>query len=140
LGVDKLVSTLEPIVDAVETQADLRGLGFGEAMRRDFTDLSEAKADLQREWKEDVEAKELIQSCRSDLDNQLVAHALLVESVLKRTGRAHELGRYILTYDPSYAARRRAGVSITEEPEATTIAVEVSTAADAVAAPDDPPA
>jgi hypothetical protein len=42
------------------------------------------------------------------------------------TGRSGELGRYLKAEEPAYKAGRRAGMSVSEEPEATSIEEEVS--------------
>jgi hypothetical protein len=124
-GVDTLVDTISPIVKALATDADLAALDLAEAATRDYEALKGAKKDLQREKDEDIDAMKVVKKSRVGLGRQHRSFSLFVESLLVAQDRENDLGRYIKAYEPAYAARRKAGVSIDREPEAAAVNAEL---------------
>jgi hypothetical protein len=111
-----IIEFVGTIVEALETEPDLKPLGYAASFAAIH---NAAKSDVQefnRETNEDAQAMNSLRNARAGLDRAAYAHALLVESILVRQNRKDELGQFILSRNAAYSARRAARVPVAEEP------------------------
>jgi hypothetical protein len=116
LGQGAIIEFVGGVVEALDAEPDLKPLGYGSSFAAVH---SAAKSDAQefgREAGEDAQAMNSLRATRETFDRAAYAHTLLVESILVRHNRKDELGRFILSRNAAYAARRAARVPVSEEP------------------------
>jgi len=112
-----LIEILGSVAGALASEPDLAPLGHAQALAAQHAAAVTAAGDLDRETDEDAQAMVGLRAAREAFDRAAEAHALLVESVLVRAGRAQDLGRFVLARDPAYAARRAARAPLGDEPD-----------------------
>jgi len=121
LGQGQVIELIGAVADAFDKEPELKALGLGPSVAAAHTTAKNAAKELKRENDEDAKAMDDLRAARAGLDRASDAHALLVKSLLVRTGRADDLGQFILAHDSAYAARRAARVPISEEKDASQI-------------------
>jgi hypothetical protein len=126
LPADKLHEQLSALVLACEQNPDLKPLKLTKAIKPHVATLDKHVRAMQQETREDRDATRALEEARASLDVAHRAHISLVESVLIRAGKLDLIGRYILTRDATYQARRKANKPITEEPGAVDLLNELS--------------
>ena len=97
--------------------------------------LAAAQAELFKELREDREAYLALESARADFDRAQAAHFRQVQSALLAQGREKELGRFILSQDAAYRARRVARRPLQEEEGIAAVASSLGVAPEAIEAP-----
>jgi hypothetical protein len=125
----KAIESMGSVVQALGDEADLKGLGLKAPLEATHVAAETAASNLDRELKEDDVALAALREAREAHDRAADGHALLVESVLVRSGRKAELGDYVLAKDAAYAARRAAKAPIGEEEGVDAVDAEVKEAA-----------
>jgi hypothetical protein len=126
LGPDALLAIVEPLltqVPALDTE-DCAHARLTRAAERLHTALSL----LNGESDEDRAAFDQLRKGRAVFDRAAKVHALRVTAELLRAEREGEAGRFLKAQEPGYAARRRAGTPIEQEPEVEVIDAETETA------------
>lgn len=123
---DKLHEQLSSWVLACEQNPDLKPLKLTKAIKPHLATLDKHLRAMQQETREDRDATRALDEARASLDVAHRAHVCLVESVLTRAGTLDLIGRYVLTRDAAYQARRKANKPITEEPGAADLLDELS--------------
>lgn len=111
-----IIEFIGTIVEALETEPDLKQLGYGASLSAIHTAAKSDAQEFGRETNEDAQAMNALRTARAGLDRAAYAHILLVESILVRQNRKDELGQFILSRNAAYAARRAARVPVAEEP------------------------
>ena len=115
LGPDSLRSLIEPLVEQLPPDAEGEN-GPRTRLERADARLVAALKLVDGESDEDRGAYAQLFVARATFDRAARVHALGVEAALLREGREGEIGRFIKSKDPAYAARRRASAPIEEEP------------------------
>jgi hypothetical protein len=126
MGQGSIIEFVASVVDALETEPDLKALGFGPALSNALNAAKNAAKELNRENDEDAKAMATLRTAREVFDRTSKSHALQIESILVRQSRSEELGRYILAKDAAYAARRAARAPVADEPGAANVENPVS--------------
>lgn len=121
MGQGSIIELVGGVADALGKEPDLAPLGLAEGLAIAHAAAREAAKELHRETDEDSQAMIGLRAARDAFDHAASAHALLVESLLVRSGRKDEMGRFVLARDAAYAARRAARVPVSEEPGASEI-------------------
>ena len=126
MGQGTIIEFLSGVADALNHEPDLKPLGHASSLIGAVAAAKNAAKELNREVDQDAEAMTHLRSARDAFDRAAKAHALQVESILVRHGRVEEIGRFVLTRDPAYAARRAARVPVAEEPGAAEVETPVA--------------
>ncbi len=105
----------EPVVRAALDGLDVDGLA--DSLDAAIARLHASAGEVAREIDEDREATRTLQEAREALDLASTQHAMMVEVALRDAGRMDRIGRFIRVRDAAYRARRRAGRTVTEEPD-----------------------
>ena len=116
LGPERLLEVLEEVAEAMIRDPKLAALGLHGRLERAAADLKPRVVLWVREGAEDIEGTTSLRRARAAFDREHGGHALQVRSVLEREGSQHPPGRYLLSEDPAYRGRRRAGRPLNEEP------------------------
>jgi hypothetical protein len=111
-----IIEYVGTVVEALEAEPDLKPLGYGSSFAAVHSTAKNDAHEFGREASEDAEAMNALRTARDAFDRAAYAHTLLVESILVRHNRKDELGRFILSRNAAYSARRAARVPLTEEP------------------------
>lgn len=118
---EKQVTLLTDVAEAIGQDPRLGGFNIHQDLVEAITRADASQAGWTKERGEDSDAMRSLVAAREGFDRVASAHGLLVRSLLVRQGREAELGRFVKTQDPAYAARRRAQQPIEEEPDADTL-------------------
>jgi hypothetical protein len=102
---------------AVAADPTLSPLALHDDLAALLPDLSRLSADLSQERADDTLSSDDLKAARDALDTAARAHKKLVDAILTAQGRADDLGRFIQSAQPAYAARRRAKQPMTQEPD-----------------------
>ena len=116
LGQGAIIEIVGTVVEALETEPDLKPLGYGTSFMAIHNAAKSDAHEFGRENNEDAQAMTSLRNARAGFDRATNAHTLLVESILVRHNRKDEIGQFILSRNAAYAARRAARVPVTEEP------------------------
>lgn len=126
LAPEKLHEQLSSWSLACEQNPDLKALKLTKAIKPHLVTFEKHMRAVQQETREDRDATLGLDEARAGLDAAHSAHVLLVESILTRARKLDLIGRYILTRDATYQARRKANKPITEEPGAADLLDDLS--------------
>jgi|JI10StandDraft_1071094.scaffolds.fasta_scaffold153084_3 hypothetical protein len=126
----------EPVPEAVPGEVVALVTGRLEPVR---AALAAAQAELYRELREDREAYEALEAARAAFDRAQSAHFRQVQSALIAQGREGELGRFILSQDAAYRARRAARRPLQEEEGIVAVASSLGVAPEAIETPVEVP-
>ena len=116
-----VIETMGVVAEALANEPDLAPLKLDDDMRHAHQTAEAAALALNREIDEDSAAQKALRQIREAFDRAARAHARIVEGVLVHEGKETDLGQFVLSRDPAYAARRKANAPLADEPGAETI-------------------
>ncbi|HRI68052.1 MAG TPA: hypothetical protein PK156_27635 [Polyangium sp.] len=116
-----VIETFGMVAEALTKEPDLVPLKLDDDMRNAHQAAEAAAVSLNREIDEDSAAQKALRQAREAFDRAARTHARIVEGILVHENKEDDLGQYVLSRDPAYAARRKANAPLSEEPGAETI-------------------
>ncbi len=126
LPLDNLERTLKSVVRDLDVLPELRNLNLGKRLALALAPLKTLDPLLRQTIREAEVAEQPLDQARADLDRALYAHALLVRSLLMRSGSDLNPGRLCLALDLDYDARRHTGAPISVEPGIEAVDAELA--------------